>query len=402
MTTVELPEANAVPLGFTGGALAAGLKKSGALDLGLIVSDRPCTGAGVFTTNRFPGANIGLCREALARGSMRGIVVHAGQANACTGKEGVRVAERTAKAAAELLGADPSEFVVGSTGVIGVLPDAGKIRNGLDRIVAEGLDADGVLAAGRAMMTTDLVPKMCARTLRLGARKVRLLGMTKGSGMIHPSMATMLAYIVTDAAIPRAALRRMLTRAVDRSFHCLTVDGDTSTSDMVVALANGAAENGKLSEADAAAFERALTEVCRDLARRIARDGEGATRLVTIRVREAVSEADARKVAKTVGSSSLVKTAIFGRDPNWGRIACAVGYSEGRFEPEKVVIRLGKTRIFAAGKPVAHDRPALADYLRNNDEVIVEIRLGAGEAGAEVWTCDFSYDYVRINAEYTT
>lgn len=391
-----------IPRGFRGGSAKAGLKKSGAPDIGLIVSDRPCAAAGLFTRNRFAGANIGVCREHLARGPMRGLVVHAGQANACTGAAGVEVARETAQAAAELAGCSPRDFVVGSTGVIGVLPDIAKIRAGLAAIWQAGLAPEGLLDVGRAMMTTDLVAKTAGARFRLAGKQVTILGIAKGSGMIHPNMGTMLAYVFTDAAVEKPLLRRALKQATDASFNCLTVDGDTSTSDMVVALANGVAGTGRLDAKDAAEFTRRLTGVCQQLARAVARDGEGATRLVTVRVRGAASVADARRAAMAVGTSNLVKTAIFGRDPNWGRIACAVGYSGARFDPERVALRLGGTRIFAHGQPVAQDRAALSRYLRENEEIELEISLGAGRAEATVWTCDFSYDYVKINAEYTT
>ncbi|MDK2971300.1 MAG: glutamate N-acetyltransferase / amino-acid N-acetyltransferase [Candidatus Sumerlaeota bacterium] len=390
------------PKGFRGGAAAAGLKKSGKKDIGLILSDVPCAGAGVFTRNLFAGANIAVCRRHLAKGTMRGIVVHAGQANACTGTEGEKVAEATAAAVARLIGADPAEFVVGSTGVIGVLPDLGRIEAGLKSIAEAGLSPEGIEDVGRAMMTTDLVPKSAEGTCRMGGKQVRILGLAKGSGMIHPNMGTMLAYILTDARLPRPELRAALRAASDASFNCMTVDGDTSTSDMLVALANGAAGNESISAEELVKFREALTKVCQSLARQVASDGEGATRLVTIRVAKAKSAADAKRAAMAVGTSSLVKTAIFGRDPNWGRIACAVGYSGASFDPKRVSIKLGGTRIFAQGRPVAQDRAALAQYLRDEKEVRMEIELNAGAAEATVWTCDFSYDYVKINAEYTT
>ncbi|MBX3730071.1 MAG: bifunctional glutamate N-acetyltransferase/amino-acid acetyltransferase ArgJ, partial [Candidatus Sumerlaeia bacterium] len=325
-----------------------------------------------------------------------------GQANACTGSAGVKLAQATAGAAAELLDARTEDFVVGSTGVIGVLPDLARIRSGLEQIVAAGLTPEGIEAVGKAMMTTDLVPKSAEATCRLGGKQVRLLGLVKGSGMIHPNMGTMLAYVLTDARLPKGELRRALRDAADASFHCLTVDGDTSTSDMVVALANGAADNEAMSSADLEDFRGALTKVCQSLARQVAADGEGATRLVTIRVRQAGSVADARRAGMAVGSSNLVKTAIFGRDPNWGRIACAVGNSGAAFDPDRVAIKLQGAAIFAQGRPLAHDRAAVSRALADSKEVLIEISLGAGDQQATVWTCDFSYDYVRINAEYTT
>lgn len=394
---------HAIPLGITGAAAAAGLKPSGKADLGLLLSDRPCAWAALQTRNRFEGANLVLNRERLESGGpLRAIVVHAGQANACTGAEGLAVARATAEAAAAACGVDAASVLVGSTGVIGVLPDIGKLRAGLAAIKVSGLSEAGVLEVGKAMMTTDLVPKSAARELVLGGRAIRILGMTKGSGMIHPSMATMLAWTMTDAPVAQEDLRRVWPRVVDRSFHALTVDGDTSTSDIAAVLANGAAGGGALAGADLDAFESALAEACADLARQIARDGEGATRLLVVRTSEAASEADARRVSMAIARSSLVKTAIFGRDPNWGRIAAAVGVADARYEPADVTIRIGGTVVFASGRPAPFDRPAVQEYLRGGDEVLVEVSLGAGGREGTVWSCDLTDGYIRINADYTT
>ncbi len=392
------------PKGFAGGATKAGLKASGKPDLGVVVSDRPCVAAGLFTKNKFSGSNIPFCRRALKEGGIRAVVMHAGQANACTGREGLEVARQTAIAVSGSVGCGYNEVIVGSTGVIGVLPKLNKIQNGIRAIAEKGLTPDGILAAGEAMMTTDTVPKTASARFRLGGKMVTMVGIAKGSGMIHPNMATMLSYVFTDARISKSALRMAFRDAVEGSFNCLSVDGDTSTSDMAVVLANGAAGNREVKPQgkDYTAFRKKLTEVCTDLSRKIARDGEGATKLVTVRVRRASTFDDARRVAKAVANSNLVKTAIFGRDPNWGRIACAVGYSGARFTPDNVMIRLGKTLIFAKGKSAEYNQGLMSKYLKDTDEVLLEISLGSGRAEAIVSTCDLSYDYVRINAEYTT
>jgi len=392
-----------IPAGFVGGSTSAGLKPSGARDLSVILSERPCAAAGLFTRNLVCGANIPLCREHLG-GRVRGIVVNAGQANVCTGDAGAEVAARTARKAAELAGCRETEILVGSTGVIGVLPDVGKIEAGLEAVFGDGLSRAGLAGVTRSILTTDLVPKTASRRVRIGGRSTTVFGMAKGSGMIHPNMGTMLAYILTDAAVSKRSLNAALRRAADRSFHCMTVDGDTSTSDMVVALANGAAGGDMVDGAseDFEAFEAALTAVCESLARQVAADGEGATRLVTVRVRGAKTEADARMAAMAVARSSLVKSAIFGRDPNWGRIACALGYSGARFDPARLSIRLAGRGVFSGGQPSRHNREEIARRLADKREVTIEADLGAGKAHAVAWTCDLTYDYVRINAEYTT
>lgn len=393
-----------VPHGFKAGVTTAGLKPSGAADLALIVSELPAVGAGVFTTNRFAGANIALCREHLASGSVRAVVIHAGQANACTGKAGDAAALATARKAAEVLGVKVEEIVVGSTGVIGVLPAVEKISAGLEKIGTHGLSAGLFPELSKAIMTTDTKPKLASVRLKIGGKQVTLLGVAKGAGMINPSMGTMLGYVVTDAIIAKPLLKKALAQATESTFNCLTVDGDTSTSDMLVVMANGAAANAPIraAGADLDKFTEALTAICQHLARAVAADGEGATRLVSVTVNNAKSFEDARLVAKAVASSSLVKCAIFGRDPNWGRIAAAVGYSGGTFDPAKVRIAIGKDLVFEKGQPALQDRMALSKYLMESPEVDISISLAAGKATATVWTCDFSLDYVRINAHYTT
>jgi len=270
---------------------------------------------------------------------------------------------------------------------------------------AASATAAGWHAAEQGIMTTDTRPKIAWREVALeGGERVRVLGICKGSGMIHPSLGTMLAFVATDAKVPRAALERAVRRVVDRSFHCVTVDGDTSTSDMALILANGAANRRALKPGtpDFEKFESALTEVCADLAREIARDGEGATRLVTVRVRGAATEAGARACAKAIAGSNLVKCALFGRDPNWGRLACAVGNCDTPYDPERVVISIGPTCVFRKGRPEAFEEKVVHAYMAENAEIQIDVDLRAGQAQSVVWTCDLTYDYVKINAEYRT
>lgn len=393
------------PKGFRAAGMVAGLKASGRPDLTLIVSDFPCAAAATFTRNRFPGAPLVVCKDHLSRhgASVRAIVVNSGQANACTGAKGEALARAMCAAAAREVGCNPEEVLVSSTGVIGHMPNLERIEKALPRLASEASEA-GWAEAVRGIMTTDLVPKLASRRVKLGGETVRVLGIAKGSGMIHPSMGTMLAFIATDARVGRPALQKAFRQVVDRSFHCLTVDGDTSTSDTAVVLANGAAQKTamKPGSPEFAKFEKALTEVCAELAQAIARDGEGATRLVTVTVRTAKSEADARTAAMAIACSNLVKCAIFGRDPNWGRLACAIGNCDAAYDPNSVVIRIGQTRVFDSGRPAKFDESVVHAYLETNKEIDIVVDLKAGDASASVWTCDLTYDYVKINAEYRT
>ena len=277
-----------------------------------------------------------------------------------------------------------------------------RIEAGLGELKTFGLSEEGVLDVGTAMMTTDTRPKRAGRQLPLGDRTATIVGMAKGAGMIHPSMGTMLAWILTDASVEQHALRAMFARAAERSFNSVSVDGDTSTSDIAAVLANGAAGNEALDDAGLAALEEAITGVCIDLARQVAADGEGATKLLTVRVTGATTEADARRAAHAVAGSNLVKCAIFGRDPNWGRIAAALGATDVPFEPARVAIDLCGKPVFRAGEPVEHDKPAISKLMKAQPEIEIEVGLGAGDAQATVWSCDLTDGYVRINADYTT
>jgi glutamate N-acetyltransferase/amino-acid N-acetyltransferase len=371
-------------------------------DLALVASDRPASAAAVFTANRVQAAPILVDREHLRRGSARAAVLNAGNANACTGEQGMADARRTCALVAQALGVASEEVLVCSTGVIGVPMPMTVIEAAVPALAA-ALAEDGGARAARAIMTTDTVPKSLAVEMEIDGRALRLGGMAKGAGMIAPHLATMLSVVTTDAAVPPDLLARLLSRAADRSFNCVTVDGDMSTNDTLLVLANGAA-GGPLIEPDTDACERfyaGLEEVCRRLARMIARDGEGATKLIPIQVSGGRDEAEARQVGLAVANSSLVKTAVFGNDPNWGRILCAVGYSGIEIDPALVEVRLCGVRIYGDGSGQPFDKQALSQAMKV-DEVPIAIALHRGPAAAEVFTCDFSYDYVRINAEYTT
>lgn len=389
--------------GFRASGVRAGVKPgSQKEDLALVYSTEPANGAAVFTTNRVQAAPIAVDREHLADGKARAVVLNSGNANACTGERGLADARRMCRLVAGELGLAEEEVLVCSTGVIGVLMPMGVIEKGIPAAVA-ALSEEGGVTAARAIMTTDTVPKSCAVEMEIDGRKVRVGGMAKGSGMIAPNMATMLSVITTDAAIDAELLQEMLRRAAQRSFNCVTVDGDMSTNDTVIALANGASGVPPLAAGspEAETFYAGFEEVCRRLARMIARDGEGATKLVVVRVRGARHEAEARQVGMAVANSNLVKTAIFGNDPNWGRILCAVGYSGVELDPGQVEVSLCNTPIYGEGAGRAFDKKALSQAMKVA-EIPIDIDLHQGEAAAEIFTCDFSYEYVRINAEYTT
>jgi len=383
-----------LPLGFRYSAVYAGIRKVKKPDLALIASDIPAQAAAVFTTNRVQAAPIAVARRhlALSGGVARAALVNAGNAN-CATRTGGRVALQTAKAAASRLGCKPEHVLPASTGVIGVELDPRLILDHLDSLTA-GLSTDRFLDAADAILTTDLVRKVAFAEVQ-GAR---IAGMTKGSGMIHPNMATTLAFVVTDAAVPAPRLRAHLKSAVSRSYNRLSVDGDMSTNDMLLVMANGA--SGK--SVPRAAFQQALDEVCQSLARQIARDGEGAKKFIEIHVEGAASERAAVQIARAIANSPLVKTAIAGSDPNWGRILAAAGYSGAAFDPARTDIYLQRVRVCRGGLAAPFDEAALKQAL---DSAEVEIRFvirGGGTGKAVFWTCDLTHGYIDINASYRT
>jgi len=384
--------------GFRAGGTVAGIKTSGAPDVGLLVSDRPCAAAAVFTRNRLHAACIDVNRERLAGGLGRAVVVNSGNANASTGERGLRDARRMTELAAAREGLPPEAVFVCSTGVIGRPLDMERVAAGIAAIET-GADGAGGDAFARAILTTDLVTKQGAA--RFGP--YALGGCAKGSGMIHPNMATMLAYLATDAPIAREPLRAALAEAADRSFNLITVDGDTSPSDTVILLANGAAGGDPIAPGDArfGEFREALDAVCVHLAKAIARDGEGATKLIEITVRGAASEAEARRLVREIGTSPLVKTAVHGADPNWGRIAGVIGRSDAAIVEEAVTVAVCGHRLFERCEPVPFDEAEVSRAMAGA-EVAIAVGLGAGGASATGWTCDLGDGYVRINADYTT
>jgi len=391
--------------GFRAAGVHCGLKKAGEPDLALLVSDAPCTAAGVFTTASVVGAPVEVSREHLRGGRARAVVANAGISNVALGARGLRDARAMARHAAGRLGCRGEDVLVASTGVIGEPLPMAKVRAGI-AAAAAALAPRGLSDAARAILTTDTRPKLAARRLRVGDAAVHVAGIAKGSGMIEPRMATMLCFVLTDAVVAAGPLRAMLRRTADATLNRLSVDGETSTSDMALVLANGRAGNRPLGGprgAGARAFETALGEVLEELARGLARDGEGATRLVTVRVEGAASRQEAERAARRIANSLLVKTAIFGADANWGRILQAVAAARVRIALERTRVALAGVPVFRNGAPAGPGARARAQArLRRASEVAVEVHLGAGSAGARMLTCDLGYDYVRINAEYTT
>jgi glutamate N-acetyltransferase/amino-acid N-acetyltransferase len=401
------------PAGFRAGAAAVGVKRlSEKPDVGLLACETDAQAAAVFTQNKVCAAPVTVCREHLAaRRTMRGIVANSGNANACTGRRGLADARAMARLAAATIGCPEEAVLVASTGVIGRLMPMDKVAAGIERAagkIARGPEAD--LAFARAIMTTDTRPKQAGVRFRLRGRTVTVAGTTKGVGMIAPNMATTLGFITTDAPVRAALLRKILRRAADATYNCLTVDGHTSTNDTLVILASGLAMDGAATpaatpiaegSAEAAALEAAVFAVCDSLARQIADDGEGATKTIEILVTGGASDAQARRAAGAIANSPLVKTAFFGEDPNWGRIVSAAGYAGLSSGPETMRLALGGLLIFSRGTPVEADAARLKAVMKAHD-IAVHLDLGAGKGTARYLTCDFSYDYVKINAEYTT
>jgi glutamate N-acetyltransferase/amino-acid N-acetyltransferase len=390
------------PAGFRAAGVACGIKQTGAPDLALLVADGPATAAAVFTTNKAQAAPVIVSREHLARGGglARAIVVNSGCANACTGPEGLAVARSTADFVASIVGCRADQVLVASTGVIGVQLDLDKLRKGAVAAAA-ALSRQGDGDAARAIMTTDREPKSAAVSVATAAGTFRVGGMAKGAGMIEPHMATMLGFITTDAAVPAPLLQCALRDAVDVTFNAITIDGDTSTNDTVFLLAGGAS-GVEVTDAGYPGFVAALRTVCGVLARAIVRGGEGATKLVSIAATGAASAADAGRAARTMANSLLVKTAIHGGDPNWGRLLAAAGRAGVAFDVDRAAVRVGPVVLFRDGVPFDERAPEAAAYLAGSD-IEIEVDLGAGGPhSATVWTCDLSAEYVAINADYRT
>ncbi|HEY0604978.1 MAG TPA: bifunctional glutamate N-acetyltransferase/amino-acid acetyltransferase ArgJ [Herpetosiphonaceae bacterium] len=393
--------------GFRAVGVEAGIKKHGGLDLALIASDQPCAAAAVFTTNQIQAAPVLFDRSVLERNAagVRAVVINSGCANAVTGEQGMRNAQATAQAAIEALDLPCDTVLVMSTGVIGEQLPVKKLLSGVFSAAKQlSPSADAGRAAARAIMTTDTRPKEITLRTTLDGVPITIGGICKGAGMIHPNMATLLAVVCTDAAIDPPTLSAALRYAVERSFNCMSIDGDTSTNDTLLALANAQAGNAPLDTTDSPgfrAFQEALTAVCVELAKLVARDGEGATKFVTIDVTGARSFEEARQIGRTIATSSLVKTAIYGIDANWGRVLAAVGRSGIPVDPGKLTLAFGGVQLVADGAPVSYAE-ADAHAALTGSEVQITVGLGLGDASATVWTCDFSHEYVSINAEYRT
>lgn len=391
----------AVPKGFKASAYSAGIKKSGKLDLALICADKPVECAGVFTTNKVAAAPVRITSSRMRQGLCQAILVNSGNANACTGDQGLQDARRCSELVAETLDIAPELVAVSSTGVIGVPLPMHCFEEHVPSL-CRTLSHDQFDGVAKAMMTTDAFPKICSRTINVEGREVRLLGLAKGAGMIHPDMATMLAFVVTDAVLADGVLDGALRQAVDGSFNRITVDRDTSTNDMVLLLASGEAENLEIGEGSSGLgqFCGALNEILLELAKMITRDGEGATKLVRIQIDGAASDDDALAAARSVATSQLVKTAFFGEDANWGRIIAAVGYSGADVDPDLVSIMFDDVAMVDKGLGLGTEQEAKASEIMKKPEFTVTVDLGLGGGRAYYYTSDLTYDYVKINADY--
>ena len=390
------------PRGFRAGAVYAGLKTPGPgkLDVGLILSDTQCTAAGVFTTNKVAAAPVVVSRDRLNGGSARGIVFNAGNANAATGEDGLRKARQMTEIAAARFGVGSEELLVASTGVIGVPLPIDKYQAGIE--VLE-ITPDGGHDVAISIMTTDTRPKEAAVQVNGDGWGFRLGAVAKGAGMIHPNMATMFCFVTTDAAVERTFLERALRRSVDLSFNMISIDGDMSTNDTALVLANGQSGVPSIQEGTPAAraFEQALTEICIRMAKAIASDGEGATKLIEVSVEGGETEHDARLAARAVAASNLLKAAVYGCDPNWGRIACAAGYSGANLEESFLDISIAGFPVLRRGQVLLFDAVAASNALKAS-EVRIEINLNLGNGRATAWGCDLTEEYVVINSKYTT
>jgi len=390
--------------GFRFAGVHGGIKADGGLDLGLVFANEPAVASAVFTRNRVRAAPVTISERRIAKGQCQAILANSGNANACTGKQGQQAALQLTRAVARSLRVTPAMVAPASTGVIGVQLPRARIEAAIPALVEDLSDA-GAKRFARAIMTTDRTPKTAEAELQVGKTTCRILGIAKGAGMIHPNMATTLAFITTDAPLRRAALSRLLHQVTEQTFNRATVDGDTSTNDSIYALASGAATSRVVEEKTAAGrrFAGALAEVLESLAKAIVADGEGAEHLVRIEVHGARTDADAVQIARTIASSQLVKTALYGCDPNWGRILAAAGRSGARFNPDHISIEIEGIRIFEEGTPVMMAKTeAKVSRIMKRREYSISVRVGRGRGLGHYWTCDLGHEYVRINADYRT
>ncbi|NSW89849.1 MAG: bifunctional glutamate N-acetyltransferase/amino-acid acetyltransferase ArgJ [Firmicutes bacterium] len=388
--------------GFFAAGIACGIKKNGKKDLAIVCSEDIAAAAGVFTTNIVKGHSLQVTMEHIKSGYATAIVINSGNANACVGEQGYRDAKEIAEITAQYLECMPENILVGSTGVIGVPLNMEVIRPAIEDLVSN-MSPDGGHDASEAIMTTDLISKEIAVEFKIQGKPVIIGGMAKGSGMIHPQMATMIGVITTDVNISRGLLNKALSEVVNHTFNRVSVDGDTSICDMVIIMANGMADNSPIinEDGDYKKFKDALNYVCTELARMVAKDGEGATKFVEIIAEGAATEEDAYKIVSAVAKSPLVKTALFGEDANWGRILTAAGYSGAVFDPEKIDIYIGDLLVCKNGAAVGFDE-ARAKSILQQKEIVITLKLKEGKFSDKMWTCDLSYDYVKINGSYRT
>lgn len=388
--------------GFKATGIKAGIKKSGNADLAIITSDTEAAVAGTFTQNKVAAAPVYVSKDVVKTKTAKAIVANSGCANACTGQQGMDDAHKTAQIAAAELNINNDDVIVASTGVIGVTLPMDKIETGIKAAVPT-LNNDGSDAAANAIITTDTYTKSLTTSITLDGKEVRIGAIAKGAGMIQPNMATMLCFITTDANIEQVRLQTALSEIIEKTFNMISVDGDMSTNDMVIVLANGQAGNNKIIENDEnyQIFYQALSELCCQMAQKVAADGEGATKFLTININNARNFRDAKLAGMSIANSPLVKTAFFGQDPNWGRILCAVGYSGVDMNPENTEVKIGGITIYANGLGAAFDKNALQDIMSEHD-IAIDINLNMGSTNATVWSCDLSYEYVKINGEYHT
>lgn len=393
-----------IPKGYRLAAVHAGIKRNATRqDVALIISDRPAAAAGVYTQNLVFAAPVAYDRARTPGEGFRAVVINSGNANACTGDRGLRDTEEMAKLAAAVAGAKADNALVLSTGIIGEFLPLEKIAKGVGMCAEQlGDTEDSLIAAARGMMTTDTTHKIAGRQVKIGSRTVQITGMAKGAAMIGPNMATMLGLILTDAPIAAADLQRLLSAVVDDTFNCISVEGHMSTNDTVLLLANGAAGGPNLTEGELPLFHVALHEVAAELAKSIPADGEGVTHLIRIDVQGCESSSAARQIAKTVADSALVKTAVAGADPNWGRIVSATGYADIPFDPAKVDLDLNGFPLYRAGAPVPFDAAAVSASIKDNHETHILLTFDEGDAAVRFWTTDLTAEYVRLNADYHT
>src|SRR5262245_4645515 len=392
-----------IPRGFRAGAVKAGIKPSGGLDLALLVADGDCASAGTFTTNRVCAAPVRWCREHLPSDRIRAVVINAGNANAATGQQGFANAARTAQVAAYLLACRPEQVLVASTGVIGRQLPMEQLEDGLARVSGElSSHAAAFELATQAMMTTDTFSKVVSFSDRNDDSAFAILGLAKGAAMIGPRMATMLAFLLTEAPVRPRDLQLILSGAVDESFNCLSVEGHMSTNDTVLVLSNPPAGSSFLAGRELSVFAETLRSACQSLAQMIAWDGEGATHFITIDVEGCGDREEARAIARAVADSPLVKTAIHGADPNWGRIVSAAGYAGVPFEEHELSLWINDVQVYREGVPTAFDAVQLSNQLRSNRDVSLRLTMTRGDSKVRFWTCDLTAEYVRLNADYTT